>query len=403
MCPVPVRKCSSLTATDNSDHRLTLDKARFKMTLQIPFMPFMGGVTITALGFAKYTARPTGTCILWSLGPAVLLYLFYYCYIYPFYVSPLRKIPTVPGFPLWGQFFTIITQEVGVPARQWHQQHGPVIRYFFPMGAERLSIADDDAIKHMTVRNPYNYPKPQRARQWMMPILGEGVLLAEGQTHVKQRKALTPAFSITSIRSLLPVFWAKSLHLSHLLEAEAKETTTGSKCFEVLEWLNRTTLDIIGRAGLGTDIDSLDNPDTPLREAYKRCFDFDLEARIINGLAAFTPLIRLLPARANRNMANSRRVILSRASDIINEKQEDARAKREQKSRDIIGLIIKDNASASEAGEKSAPNAKNTDLRIIRRSFHRHDARSGHDFPGRWTRHNCNFSSLDTADVGKKA
>jgi hypothetical protein len=324
------------------------------MSIQLPFVPYMGGVSIAALAFAKATATSTATCLTWSLGPALLLYLTYYCFIYPFYISPLRHIPTVPGFPLWGQFFMIITEEVGVPARRWHQEHGTIIRYFFPLGAERLSIADDDAIKHMTVRNPYNFPKPQRARLWMMPILGEGVLLAEGQTHVKQRKALTPAFSITSIRSLLPVFWAKSLHLSHLLEGEIEDSTTGSRCFEVLEWLNRTTLDIIGRAGLGTDINSLDNPDTPLREAYKRCFDFDLQARILNGLAAFTPMIRLIPAKANRDMANSRRVILSKATDIINEKQADAEAQREQKTRDIIGLIIKDNATAKNDGEDLA-------------------------------------------------
>lgn len=90
-----------------------------------------------------------------------------------------------------------------------------------------------------------------------MPILGEGkcplktasfaeaqagVLLAEGQTHVVQRKALTPAFSITSIRSLMPVFWAKSLHMAKLWETEMKTEKVDSKCFEVLEWLNRTTV-----------------------------------------------------------------------------------------------------------------------------------------------------------------
>lgn len=321
------------------------------MTIQVPFLPFLGGSALAALAFAKYTTVPTATAELYTLSAALSLYVFYYCYIYPFYISPLRHIPTVPGFPLWGQFFTIITTECGVAARDWHQQYGPIIRYFFPFGAERLSIAEDDAIKHMTVRNPYNYPKPQRARLWMMPILGEGVLLAEGQTHVKQRKALTPAFSITSIRSLMSIFWTKSLHMADLWEDEVKTEGVKSKCFEVLEWLNRTTLDIIGRAGLGTDIDSLDDPETPLREAYKRCFDFDLEARIINGLAAFTPLIRLLPTQTNRNIQNSRRTILSRAQRIIEEKQSDAHAKRETKHKDIIGLIVKDNMSATDAGE----------------------------------------------------
>ena len=145
----------------------------------------------------------------------------------------------------------------------------------------------------------------------------------------------------------MPIFWTKSLRMAELWEEEMQTGKVSSKCFEVLEWLNRTTLDIIGRAGLGTDIDSLDNPETPLRDAYRRCFDFELSARIINGLAAFTSLIRLLPARTNRDIAMARNIILSRASQIIQEKQQNAAAKIQSGHRDIIGLIIKDNMTAS--------------------------------------------------------
>jgi cytochrome P450 len=147
--------------------------------------------------------------------------------------------------------------------------------------------------------------------------------------------------------------------MAELWEQELASASTKSKCFEVLEWLNRTTLDIIGRAGLGTDIDSLDNPDTPLREAYRRCFDFDLSARIINGLAAFTPLIRLLPSRVNRDIQNSRRIILSRASQIIKEKQAEVIAKQEPKTKDIIGLIVRDNMTAEAADLLSLDTMRN--------------------------------------------
>jgi hypothetical protein len=34
-----------------------------------------------------------------------------------------------------------------VPHREWHQKYGLIIRYYFPFGAERLSVADDDAHK----------------------------------------------------------------------------------------------------------------------------------------------------------------------------------------------------------------------------------------------------------------
>ncbi|KAJ9612544.1 hypothetical protein H2200_004141 [Cladophialophora chaetospira] len=331
------------------------------MAFQVAFLPFMSVVALGAAVFGRQSGLVGIQTALQTFLPlATIFYVLYYSWIYPYYISPLRHIPTVPGFPLWGQFFSIITSECGVPARDWHQKYGPIVRYFFPFGSERLSVAEDDAIKQMTIRNPYNFPKPERARLWMAPVLGEGVLLAEGQAHVVQRKALNPAFSISSIRSLMPIFWAKSLRMAELWEDEMATDRVKSKSFEVLEWLNRTTLDIIGRAGLGTDIDSLDNPETLLRKAYRNCFEFDLQARVINGIAAFTALVRLLPVKANRDIEDARNIILSRASRIIQEKQATANtAKEDVRQKDIIGLIVKDNMTASKEDTLSLETMRN--------------------------------------------
>lgn len=124
------------------------------MTLSIPFLAWMGAAALPGLLAAKFASIPTSTAEAWSLSSAFVLYVIYCTYIYPFYLSPLRHIPTVPGYPLWGQFFTIITTECGVAARDWNTELGPIVRYFFPFGAEHLSIAGDDAVKHATVRKP---------------------------------------------------------------------------------------------------------------------------------------------------------------------------------------------------------------------------------------------------------
>lgn len=322
------------------------------MAPTMPFFPSLAVAGAAAVLTSKYTATSTASALFVALPFTLFLYVAYWSWLYPVYISELRKVPTVPGFPLWGQFYEIITTEVGVPQREWHEKYGPIIRYYFPFGAERLSIADDDAIKQMTIRNPYNYPKPVRAKLWMVRILGEGVLLAEGQTHVHQRKALAPGFSIASIRGLAPVFWEKSLHLSRIFKAEMAAESAKTKSFEVLEYLNRTTLDIIGSAGLGTDIDSLDNPDTPLREAYRLVFAFDIQSRILHGLTAFLPLTKYLPAKMNRDMLASRTIILNKAASIIKEKTQQAK-ENTARPKDIIGLIVRDNLKATGADNLS--------------------------------------------------
>ena len=175
-------------------------------------------------------------------------YIIYQSWIYPFYISPLRFVPTVPGFPLWGHLIATATEEVGVPPRRWHEQHGPILRYFGAFGRSRLSVIDDEALKQITVRDPYIWPKPPVFKEFMVPILGEGLLVAEGDTHIQQRRALAPGFSISSIKALSPIFWRKAIQLSKLWQAEiskekaqAKEKAQNSS-IEVLDWLNRTTL-----------------------------------------------------------------------------------------------------------------------------------------------------------------
>ncbi|KAH6879490.1 cytochrome P450 78A3 [Thelonectria olida] len=253
-------------------------------------------------------------------------------WIYSYYISKLRHVPTVKGFPRWGQILDFITQECGVPQRRWCQNHGPVIRYFFPLGAERL------------------YPKPLRAKLWMMRILGEGVLLAEGEEHMHQRKTLAPGFSTQSIKALESVFWGKSLLLANSWLEMMRADNVKTKPFEVLEWLNRTTLDIIGKAGFGDEINSLEQPDVPIREAYHLVFAFDLWSNVLRGLHSFIPISKYIPAKMNRDLDTPRRIIISKANKIIRKGQQGA--EQNTSGRDIIALIAKTNKRLLDEGEK---------------------------------------------------
>lgn len=122
-----------------------------------------------------------------------------------------------------------------------------------------------------------------------------------------------------------------------------------TKSFEVLEWLNRTTLDIIGQAGFGYDINSLENPETPIREAYRLVFAFDIASRVLHGIQAFIPASKHIPAKMNRDMETSRSIILNKATEIITEKQE--QAENNTGGKDILALIARDNKKMKAMGE----------------------------------------------------
>lgn len=355
--------------------------------VHVTLVPIMVASAAAALLFARHFARSPLAVILSTWAGVLPFYaVVWLSWIYPFYVSELRHVPTVPGFPLWGHVFTLVTEECGTPQRAWHRDHGPIVRYFLPLGAERLSVAGDEALKRVLLRNPYNYPKPMRVRKWMGRVLGNGVLLAEGAEHVHQRRILTSAFSSSSIRTLMPVFWEKALLMSKHWDQEidlAASSTAGpankgveSKTIEVQDWMNRCTLDIIGTAMFGTDIDSLRQPETPLRQAYRLVFSFDMASRILHVINAFIPSSRYLPNKMNRDIDTSRDIILDKATEIIRSKyyeedvvKEEKRGEEEkeegecgsnqgyaqgvkQKSKDIISLIARASRKLESEGEQ---------------------------------------------------
>ncbi|KAK4105344.1 cytochrome P450 [Parathielavia hyrcaniae] len=306
------------------------------------------------MGVALYYARQYGhsaydTVPVWAVTGTLLYLAFYRSLIVPIYFSELRHIPSVPGFPLWGQFIPIVTEECGIPQRKWHRRYGGLIRYCFPLGTERLSVADNQGIKHVTSKNPYNYPKPVRAKLWMTRILGDGVLLAEGHDHAYQRKTVNPGFSIRAINSFMPIFWQKGLRMVELQHRELIRSNESECSLEVLEWFNRATLDIIGKSGFGYEINSLEDEALPIREAYRLCFNFDFESRLLHGIQAFYPTTQHIPSQMNDDINKARAIIINKATEILIERRRCMEFNPNAK--DVLTLITQEDNALREKGE----------------------------------------------------
>jgi cytochrome P450 len=82
-------------------------------------------------------------------------------------------------------------------------------------------------------------------------MIGDGLLTAEYDVHKRQRRILTPAFAVGHIREITPHFWFKAKQLAESWVPLANASSDG---IEVLPWMNRVTLDIIGLAGLSREM-----------------------------------------------------------------------------------------------------------------------------------------------------
>ncbi len=98
-----------------------------------------------------------------------------------------------------------------------------------------------DAIRHVLVDNYENYTRTPAGFRVLRPMLGEGLLIAEGRAWKHQRRTLAPAFTPRAVSLLVP----------HMI-AVTDETITklreaGSAPVDLREAMQRMTLEIAGR------------------------------------------------------------------------------------------------------------------------------------------------------------
>ena len=79
-----------------------------------------------------------------------------------------------------------------------------------------------------------------------------GLLSAEGQMHKRQRRVAMPAFSIQTMRALVPLVFQKGTKLKEkwtLMIDEANLKSGEALLVDVCRWASRATFDVMGTIG----------------------------------------------------------------------------------------------------------------------------------------------------------
>ena len=268
----------------------------------------------------------------------------YSTFIYPFYTSPLRHIPTVKGGSiLTGHWRTMLAEPSGMPARRWANEipNDGLLRYLHLWNRERLLVTSPKALAEVLTTKSYDFIKPLLLREGIGRVLGVGVLLAEGEDHKNQRRNLAPAFHFRHIKELYPIFWSKSQELVHAVQKEMKSSINPKPSIEISEWGSRATLDIIGVAGMGQDFNALQDPTNELNRVYRAVFQPDRTAQILGLLSFFLPswFLNNLPVDRNSKVAAASNVAKDTCHRLIEQKR--ARlANKEPMQPDIISVAL---------------------------------------------------------------
>ncbi|KAL1743130.1 cytochrome P450 [Schizophyllum fasciatum] len=267
--------------------------------------------------------------------------------------SPLDDIPGPPSKSLvFGNFRQLFSPDAWAFHEQLARDYGSVVRTTGLFGEKQLYVSDPKALHHIVAKDMDIYEEHPQYIATNTVVFGDGLLSSSGEKHRRQRKLMNPVFSATHIRSMIPIFQeVLGALLFQLCETLGTLTEDGPREVDMLHWISRTALELIGRSGLGYTFDSLKVDDAPHPYAtnIKELAVYKL------GPAWFRrAVINALPMPNVHNLRDKIDFMWETSKEIYSQKLEALRAgdaivsKQIGQGKDILSLLIRANMKADD-------------------------------------------------------
>ncbi len=151
-------------------------------------------------------------------------------------------IPSVPGLPVFGNLFQFRRDRLAL--QEDAARVGPIARLqlaHIPI----YVVTDADLAHEVLVVQAGSFTK-SLGLQFLRPMLGDGLLTAEGETHKRHRKLLAPAFSPKRLAAYGEVMVAETAH--------QLGTWRAGQRIDLSREMMEMTLAIAGRTMFGADV-----------------------------------------------------------------------------------------------------------------------------------------------------
>jgi cytochrome P450 len=159
---------------------------------------------------------------------------------------PAMRLPLVPPSPPrasdkltgLGRMAAMRVSAIGAWGQRAYEEDIVQGRFF---GRNSFILNTPDAIRHVLVDNYETYTRTPAAIRVLRPVLGEGLLIAEGRAWKHQRRTLAPAFTPRAVTPLIPHMIAVTDETVAQLRAACVEPV------DLRQTMQRMTLEIAGR------------------------------------------------------------------------------------------------------------------------------------------------------------
>ncbi|KAH8105401.1 cytochrome P450 [Cristinia sonorae] len=214
--------------------------------------------------------------------------------------SPLANIPgPAPDSFIVGHLPRFFDRHAwGMHREMWDKFPG-IARIDAFFRAPMLYVWDPKALHYIVVKEQYVYEETINFTHFCSLVFGEGLLSSLGNKHKQQRKILNPVFHTNHMRTMTPTFYGVTRQLRNALESEVKG---GKQEIDLLNWMTRTALELVGQGALGYSFDPLDRERTNIVAEHVKSL-----------IPTFVPMFmvfHILPFVQNFGTASFRRRVL---------------------------------------------------------------------------------------------
>ncbi|KAH0835842.1 cytochrome P450 [Lanmaoa asiatica] len=319
---------------------------------------------------------PVGKLLLAAFASVTAFGLWkFFQFAYHQFTSPLRQLrgPQCNKLDLWKStrpsYCCVSHCECAVLQEEWVRQYGSTLTYKGAFCKNQLFTVDARAINYVLTHSS-DYQKPWPVRYQLVrdarrrfncrrrcsaspagwhPFSSLSLLTANDPLS-KQRRVMNPGFGPAQIRALTNIFLEKAVRLRDTWSSEiAKDpagTTSGAR-LDVIPWLSRMTLDIIGLAGFNYNIDALKANERPneLNEAFATMTAAGHKVSILPALQA-RPAIVHADSRSHRTQWDASAKNYYLVPKLVARESATEKGDIEKNSlrgRDLLSLLVKAN------------------------------------------------------------
>lgn len=280
--------------------------------------------------------------------------------------DPFAHIPGPPSTSLLvGNFFELFSKDSWDYNLELAKKYGRVSHIHSILNKPTLFVFDPKALYHILVKDQYVFDEPDDFIRINNAMFGPGLLATMGDHHRKQRKLLNPVFSVAHLKEMTPVFYNVVRKLENSMKQQIAQ---GETEINILGWMTRTALELIGQSGFGYSFDSLepDSAQHPFGVSLKNLFRAVNHPAIILARVFIWPwvvnigspgfqraVVNALPWKGLHDVRDMIDVMHTTSVEIFEatkrslEKGEDLSA-RIGGGKDIMSILIKANMAASE-------------------------------------------------------